>query len=29
MYKYYKFTLFLVLIGKFDQKRNFSPKWPN
>jgi len=25
MYKYYKLTLFLVLIGKFDQKSNFSP----
>jgi len=25
MYKYYQLTLFLVLIGKFDQKLNFYP----
>jgi len=26
MYKYYQLTLFLVLIGKFDQKLNFQPR---
>jgi len=26
MYKYYKLTLFLVLIGKFDKKSNFHPR---
>jgi len=26
MYKYYQLTLFLVLIGKFDQKPNFQPR---
>jgi len=25
MYKYYQLTLFLVLIGKFDQKQTFIP----
>ena len=25
VYKYYQLTLFLVLIGKFDQKPNFQP----
>jgi len=27
VYKYYRLTLFLVLIGKFDQKPNFQPDW--
>jgi len=27
IYKYYQLTLFLVLIGKFDQKSNFQPRW--
>jgi len=26
MYKYYQLTLFLSLIGKFDQKSNFYPR---
>jgi len=26
MYKYNQLTLFLVLIGKFDQKSNFYPQ---
>jgi len=26
MYKYYQLILFLVLIGKFDQKSNFQPR---
>jgi len=28
IYNYYQLTLFLVLIGKFDQKSNFIPNWP-
>jgi len=28
IYKYYQLTLFLVLIGKFDQKSYFQPRWP-
>jgi len=27
MYKYYQLTLFLFLIGKFDQKSNFQSDW--
>ena len=26
MYKYYQLALFLVLIGKFNQKSNFYPR---
>jgi len=26
MYKYYQLTLFLVLIGKYDQKSNLQPR---
>jgi len=28
MCKHYQLTLFLVIIGKFDQKSNFKPHWP-
>jgi len=28
IYNYFKLTLFLVLIGKFDKKTNFRPDWP-
>jgi len=28
MYKNYQLTLFLVLIGKFNQKSNLQPRWP-
>jgi len=27
IYKYYILTLFLFLIGKFDQKSNFQSDW--
>jgi len=26
-YKYFQLILFLVFIGKFDQKSNFQPNW--
>ena len=28
MRNYFKLTLFLVLIGKFDQSQTFNPDWP-
>ena len=29
MFNYFQLTLFLVLIGKFDQKPNFQSDWPS
>jgi len=28
MYKYYKLSLLLILIGKFEESQTFIPDWP-